>query len=126
MALNFRCVLPLAIFILSLCALGVARAQTPGNPAPLVLQTDAERTDIRSAVEVLEDPAGQLTLDDVRSPTYADRFTTGQLSGGGTLPVHWVRFTLRHASAQPKTWWFSTGTQFPKTLDLYTQVVQGN
>ena len=129
MGLNFRSVLPLAIFILSLCALAGARAQTPGNPQPqpqtLLLQADAERADIRTVVQVLEDPTGQLTLDDVRSPAYAGRFAAGQPSGGADLPVHWVRFTVRHASTQPMSWWFSTGTQFPKTLDLYTPDAQG-
>jgi len=55
---------------------------------------------------VLEDPARQLTLADVRSPDVAARFTTDPrpaeaLNFGITASAYWLRLVLRNSGAQP-------------------------
>ncbi|MBA3581014.1 MAG: GGDEF domain-containing protein [Gammaproteobacteria bacterium] len=52
---------------------------------------------LANVVEVLEDPSGKLTLDDVTNGAAANRFVvsdTDQLNFGYSTSVHWARFTL--------------------------------
>ena len=59
---------------------------------------------------LLEDPTGQLTLADVRSPAWANRFQ--RLRGSGQPPniqhprsTYWLRLTVRHAPLESDAWY---------------------
>ncbi|WP_083322390.1 7TM diverse intracellular signaling domain-containing protein [Hymenobacter lapidarius] len=59
---------------------------------------------------ILEDPSGQLTLADVRSPAVERRFTT--LRGSNQPPniqhpqsTYWLRITVRHGLTENSTWY---------------------
>jgi len=59
---------------------------------------------------ILEDPSGQLTLADVRSPAVERRFTT--LHGSEQPPniqhthsAYWLRITVRHGRTENSTWY---------------------
>ncbi|MBF0506689.1 MAG: response regulator [Nitrospirae bacterium] len=71
-------------------------------------------------LEVLSDPSGTLTIDDVTRPGVAGRFKTtpGRFSGGYTKDVVWLRFTLQKTDAKADNeWWLEI---YPPFLDYVT------
>ena len=68
---------------------------------------------------VLEDPDGNLTLDDVRSASVASRFKPGSFTPGFTTSAYWFRFTLRNEASTPDLWWLDSGDRFMQEVDLF-------
>lgn len=87
-----------------LCLLLLAHA-SQAQEKLLTLNNDQNQASI-SLTEyfaILEDPSNELTLDQVRSPEWAARFTTGQPPGasliyGFTRSTYWLRLRLHNPS----------------------------
>lgn len=65
--------------------------------------------DLTGVVEVLEDPSGRLTIDEVRQPALAARFqppapNRRELNFGFTASAYWLRLSLRQAPGQTEDW----------------------
>lgn len=79
---------------------------------------------LHEAVEVLEDPTGQLTLDAVRGQRFAP--PTGSLSSFGfTASAYWFRFTLDNPGTTTLARVLVLRTNWLDTVDLYTPGVDG-
>ena len=63
-------------FLLILISVSLARAQSANGTGtgPVILTDDAEKYPLGLHLEILEDPGGQLTIEEVTSPAYADQF----------------------------------------------------
>lgn len=65
----------------------------------LMLSDTFQRAALGEYVEYLEDSGHDLSLDDVRSPAFADRFTTSTHSAlqlGFTRSAYWLRFSIHN------------------------------
>jgi diguanylate cyclase (GGDEF)-like protein len=82
----------------SFLALGLIFASVAPAREPAPLPDAEEGVSLGAYVDVLEDPAGTLTLDDVRSGPQAERFTaagTDSVNFGYTRSTWWLRFALQ-------------------------------
>jgi diguanylate cyclase (GGDEF)-like protein len=77
--------------------------------APVVLASDADHWRLAPDVEILEDPSGALTIDDIRSPAQAGRFRpTGlrdaDINFGYSSSAWWLRITVVPVAETPRDW----------------------
>ena len=101
-----------------ICALlnGLAAfAQT----TPVQVRQGVQSIDLTANGLVLEDPDGNLSLDDVRSTSVGSRFKPGSFAPGSTLSAYWFRFTLRNEAPTPDIWWLDSGDRFMQEVDLF-------
>lgn len=79
-----------------------------GHGRALELPAQATQVDLATQVEVLEDPSGSLTLDDVTGPAYKSQFrrwtATGDVHLGFTSSAYWLRVSLQRAPGDPRHW----------------------
>ncbi len=73
-------------------------------------------------MDILADPGGTLTIDQVASPDFATRFVSSQANGlsyGFTNTVYWVRYRIRNEAPEIRRWLVEV--DFPNMffVDLY-------
>ncbi len=83
------------------------------------------------AFTVLEDPEGQLTLDDVLQPSQQARFKAVAQGGsstnfGLTRSAYWLRVTLPTLAGTPEAWLLEIAYPALDRLDLYTSNPSGH
>lgn len=89
-----------------------------------VLQADQPRTELLRGLALLEDPQGLLTIEQVRSAQWQERFEPwpaerGLINLGYTPSSYWVRIPLqRHADA-PSNWVLELPYFQLRTVDLF-------
>lgn len=83
-----------------------------------------EHVNLLPALAYLEDPGGQLRLQDVLSPAQQKRFQTWQAGGsalnfGLTASHYWVRVRLQRQSAAPEHWYLEVPNALLSDLTLH-------
>ena len=111
------------IIILMLHAPSHAAGLFQNAPGDLVLTDSQETYPLGLHMDILEDPGGELTIDDVSSAAYDAQFIRSQEespSYGFTKSIYWVRLTLENETTRTDAWWLEV--DFPNTqyVDLYT------
>jgi PAS domain S-box-containing protein len=117
--------LVLASLTLSLIGMTrIVRAQG-GDPMqsvpPVVLTDEQEEYPLPSNLEILRDPTRQLTVQDVSSPEYSDRFVPNSKkipNLGMTQDAVWVRLRVRNDSAS-NTWRLAMNDARVSQIALY-------
>jgi len=92
-----------------------ALAQT----TPVQVRPGVQSIDLTTDGLVLEDPDGNLSLDEVRSTAVGSRFKRASFTPGFTPSAFWFRFTLRNEGATPDIWWLDSGDRFMQEVDLF-------
>ena len=97
-----------ALLLCAVMAASPVRAAGTGE-RPLRLSVDAARYELAGHLNLLRDPAGRLTLEEVRRAGPQDmKRLPGSLSLGFTRDVVWVRFVTERPHAQaPDHWWLA-------------------
>jgi two-component system, sensor histidine kinase LadS len=84
---------------------------------------NTEQLHLGAGVAVLEDPSGQLTLDEVRQPAMAARFVVpaqgGDLNFGFTASAYWLRLPLQRQADAPARWLLEVPYGQIDSLQLY-------
>lgn len=75
----------------------------------LELRVQDTQVNLASAAQVLEDPTGLLTIEDVRSARMAGQFKSSVTGGsdlnfGYTASAYWLRLPMRRSDAAPSNW----------------------
>jgi signal transduction histidine kinase/PAS domain-containing protein len=73
-------------------------------------------------MEILEDPSGELTIDEVSSPAFDSRFVVSQVevpNYGYTNRVYWVRLRLLNDTRLTRHWLLDLGFTQIHFVDLY-------
>ncbi|MTW05501.1 hypothetical protein GM668_25790 [Duganella ginsengisoli] len=83
--------------------------------AQIALPAGSEPVDLTAATVLLEDPGGQMTVQ--QAAAQAERFMPGKASPGFSASAWWLRFRLH--STQAGTWWFDTGNRTLQEADFY-------
>ena len=101
----------------------VAQSGDPSPPEPVVLTEQQGEYPLGLHMDILEDPGGQLTIEDISSPAFDARFIPSQVEApvyGFTDSVYWVR--LRLENENPKITEWLLGVEFANThfVDLYS------
>ena len=96
---------------------------------PVVL-TDAQgEYSLGPHMDILEDPGGELTIDQVSSPAYEAQFIPSQTESpnyGFTNSVYWVRLDLDNETHKANEWLLEVNFANMHYVDLYTPLPDGN
>lgn len=116
--------------LLSLMAAMLCCAPPRAAAGGVVSLGDAAHLDLAPYLEVLEEPGRRLTLEEVSSPPWSQRFRP--LEGGGlylSVGYHdrWLRFSLRasDAAASRACWLMTTDYVYLGEIDFYRPAGQG-
>jgi len=110
---------------------GQAQVGKPFSSAepPLVLTDEEGKYPLGLHLEILEDPTGKLTIEDVSSPAFDTKFTPNQApvpNFGYTTSVYWVRFDLDNQTRQANEWLLEIGYVYTQFVDLYAPSPDGS
>ena len=129
-----------AVFLLILLAYAGSKRQSldlPAAPAqsgdadalqPVTLTDEQGEYPLGLHLEILEDPGGALTIDDVSSPAYEAQFAPSQVEAptyGFTDSVYWVRFRLDNQTRLATEWLLEVDFANTHYVDLYSPVRDG-
>ncbi len=107
-------------FFLFLLAVFTATAVADGRQRPLVLSGSEPSLSAAPYLDVLEDPSGKLSLAEITSPAYADKFQPNKQNSQGfgkTRSAYWLRFELINHSELK--WYLLLDAKLEDELSLY-------
>ncbi len=113
-----------AILLALGCLLAVPRsalAQRLDGTSPAEVVGPNESVSLTPHLEVLRDPSGQLTIDQVAAPSVTG-FTPGGTrtpSFGFTADAVWMRFKVRNPSAEPRSFYVQLALPGADLVDFY-------
>ena len=95
----------LSALLMWLCLLPGLAAATPERAA-LAVPAEFSSINLRPQVEVAEDPAGTLDIEDVSAAAFSSRFApvpgAGDLNFGFSRSAFWLRFRLQPTAGEPQ------------------------
>lgn len=106
----------------------LAQSSDPPTQEPLILTDEQGQYLLGFHLDILEDPGGELTIDDVISPEYAARFEPSQEAVpnyGFTESVFWLRLRLHNETSLIDQWLLETNFQNLNYVDLYLPSEEG-
>ena len=92
--------------------------------APVILNENQDVYKLDSCLEILEDPTGKLTIEEVTSSEYIGRFGPGNEdvpNFGYTNSAYWVRFLIKNETNQTENWRLKLDFADMQNIDLYMQ-----
>jgi len=101
-----------------------ARAQGGDGSAlvPVILTAAQDQYRLGKDLEMLEDPDGKLTIQDVGAPPYSNQFVLSRVEAptfGYTSSAYWVRFGLRNENQTTAQWLLEVDFPNMQYADLY-------
>jgi signal transduction histidine kinase len=120
-------VLALAL-LLTAYTLAFAQEEEPPQPGGVILSDEQGEYRLGPHLEILEDPSGELTIQEVTSPEFEGQFTPSQAVTprfGFTRSVYWARFHLKNATRQTDEWRLAVGFPNMQFVDLYLPAPSG-
>ncbi len=106
----------------------LAQSNDPSAQEPLILTDEQGNYVLGRRMDILEDPGGKLTIEQVTSPEFAPRFTPSQVdvpNYGYSDSVFWLRMRLRNDASLVNKWLLEVNFQNLSYVDLYIPS-QGN
>jgi hypothetical protein len=117
----------LALLALPLSALA-QRGDIP-RPDPVILTDQQEQYLLGLHLELLVDPSGQLTIEDITSLEYDDQFTPSQdevPNFGYTDAAVWVRFQVDNEANPANSWRLAVEEERHGYIDMYAPAPDGS
>ncbi len=120
----------LFIILVTLLLCTSVKAQTSDPPVqnPLTLTDEQGFYPLGLYLEILEDPSGELTIENVSSPEFDPQFDLSQVAVpnyGFTDSVYWVRFHLVNETRKTDEWLLEQGFANIHFVDMYTPLPDG-
>jgi signal transduction histidine kinase len=100
----------------------------PATQTPVILTDQQEEYTLGPYLEILEDPGGELTIDQVSSPAFNNQFVPSQAAVpnyGFTNSAYWVRFSLDNQTRHTLEWLLEVNFANMHYVDLYTPLPGG-
>ncbi len=119
------------LFSLGLLALplaAVTQGGDRGRPAPVILTEGQEEYPLGLHLELLADPTGQLTIEEVSSPAYDDQFIPSQAevpNFGSISAAIWARFQVRDEAGPATAWRLAVAEARLGYVDLFIPAGDG-
>ena len=104
------------------------RPAIPAKLEPLILTDEQGEYPLGLHMDILEDPSGKLTIEDVSSPSFDSKFTPSQVETpiyGFTDSAYWVRMDLDNQTRQTDKWLLEIGYPHTQYVDLYSLLPNG-
>ena len=118
--LGVLCFLLITILVIRVPAL--AQSEDPNPTPPLVLNDDQGEYKLGHSLQLLEDPGGSLTIQEVSSLPYSQWFETSAEETptfGYSDSAYWVRFRLKNESRLSDQWLLELQFSNMQYVDLY-------
>jgi signal transduction histidine kinase len=106
----------------------LAQSDAPTTQEPLILTDEQDRYPLGLHLEILEDPSGELTIEDVSSPEFDSQFIPSQVAVpnfGFSDSAHWVRFHVQNETSVTNQWLLQVGFANIHFIDLYVPTPDG-
>jgi signal transduction histidine kinase/PAS domain-containing protein len=100
----------------------LAQSNDPADQEPLILTDQQGNYLLGRHMDILEDPGGELTIEDVTSPEYTSRFIPSQVNVpnyGYSDSAFWLRLRLRNDANLVNPWLLEVNFQNLNYVDLY-------
>jgi PAS domain S-box-containing protein len=124
-------IIPQLLILLSMLVFWVpalAQSEDSNLPPPLVLNDDQGEYKLGHSMQLLEDPGGTLTIQEVSSLPYSQRFETSAVETpnlGFSSSAYWVRFRLKNESRLTDRWLLELEFSNMQYVDLYLPTPDG-
>ncbi len=108
------------IAILSTCVILFPGMLLAGT---LELSEDTKTLNAGTQVRYLEDPSGKLTINDIRSREYSEKFTESESDTpnfGYTNSAYWITFDIKNTSNKTELWFLELAYGMIDFVDLYS------
>lgn len=118
-----------SILLLACLTRAYARANVVAKLDPLILTDEQDSYPLGLHIELLEDPGGELTIEDVTSAAYDPLFVPSQVdvpNFGFTDSAIWARIHLRNETPGSDHWLLEVGFANMHFVDLYTPLPDGS
>jgi signal transduction histidine kinase/PAS domain-containing protein len=124
----------ITLFLFSLLILAgwtraYAQADDPPKPEPVILTDEQDEYPLGLHLEILEDPGGELTIEDVSAPEFDSRFVASEVEApnyGFTESSYWVRLHLRNEARLTERWLLDVDFANMHFVDLYTPLADSD
>ena len=106
----------------------LAQSNDPPAPEPIILNDEQGEYPLGLHLEILEDPGGELTIEEVSSSEFDSRFLPSQEpvpNIGLTDSAIWVRFRLENQTPDTDEWLLEQGFANTHYIDLYSPLPGG-
>lgn len=117
-----------SLLILACWTRAFAQAEDAPKAGPAILTEEQDEYPLGLHLEILEDPGGELTIEDIASPEFDSRFTSSQVevpNYGFTDSAYWVRLPLLNKSRLNDRWLLEVGFANMQFVDLYSPSPSG-
>lgn len=115
--------------ILTILTTPLVHAQSHLEVTQSVILTDnTEQYPLDLNLEILEDPTGQLTIEQVSSTKYEKQFIRNQVKVPNfsfTQSAYWARFYVKDESTQPNIWYLEMAFANLQQVDFYFPRIDG-
>ena len=105
-----------------MCSTALAQSGDPPAQEPLVLTDELDQYPLGLHLEILEDPSGELTIEDVSSPEFDSQFKPSQEAVpnfGYSESSYWVRFQIKNNTSGVNQWLLEVAFANVHFIDLY-------
>lgn len=95
---------------------------------PIILTDEQEEYPLGLHLEILEDPEGQLTIEQISSSAYDQQFVPNQVKVpnlGLSNSYYWVRFRVKNDAQQPKQWYLEMAHPSMRHISFYRPRSEG-
>ncbi len=116
------------IALVKLYSPALAQSNDPPAPEPIILNDEQGEYPLGLHLEILEDPGGELTIEEVSSSEFDSRFLPSQEpvpNIGLTDSAIWVRFRLENQTPDTDEWLLEQGFANTHYIDLYSPLPGG-
>jgi signal transduction histidine kinase/PAS domain-containing protein len=126
--LKTKAIILTLVMTLVLVSTVLAQSNNPPAQEPLILTDEQGEYPLGLYLEILEDPGGKLTIEDVSSPSFDSQFTPSRVEVpiyGYTDSVYWVRMNLDNQTRQTDEWLLEVDFSNTQYVDLFTPLPDG-
>ncbi len=126
--MSFKTLFFLSLLIFAGWTRAYAQDSEDLKPGPVIIRDGVEKYPLGLHLEILEDPGGELTIEDVASPEFDSRFAPSQVevpNYGFTNSAYWVRLRLRNESPESERWLLELAHANMHFVDLYSPLPGG-
>ena len=110
------------MLLLTAYASAFAQGGEPPRPGAVILGDDQGRYRLGPHMQILEDPSGELGIQEVTSPEFEGQFTPSQAAAPGfgfTRSVYWARFRVKNETLGADEWLLAVNFANMEFVDLY-------
>jgi signal transduction histidine kinase/PAS domain-containing protein len=125
-ALTASILLILSVYATSQVA--VAQTSHPATSETLILTDEQGKYPLGLYMELLEDPSGKLTIEDISSPAFNSRFIPSHVATpnfGFTESAYWMRLHLQNQTLHSDHWMLEINYPQMQFVDLYSLLPSG-